>query len=67
MRIATERLDRAGDFPAALGRRLSKPQRGHGMLQWFHRLVPKQAQFYPLFERHAAVFVEGARTIPSTR
>ena len=33
------------------------------MLQWFHRLVPKQAQFYPLFERHAAVVVEGARAL----
>ena len=27
------------------------------MLQWFHRLMPRQAQFYPLFERHAAVVV----------
>ena len=33
------------------------------MLEWFHKLVPKQAQFYPLFERHAAVVVEGARAL----
>ena len=33
------------------------------MLKWFHKLVPKQAQFYPLFERHAAVVVEGARAL----
>ena len=30
------------------------------MLRWFHKLVPRQAQFYPLFERHAAVVVAGA-------
>ena len=33
------------------------------MLQWFHKLLPRQAQFYPLFERHAAVVVEGARAL----
>jgi hypothetical protein len=30
------------------------------MLRWFHKLLPKQAQFYPLFERHAAVVVAAA-------
>jgi predicted phosphate transport protein (TIGR00153 family) len=30
------------------------------MLRWFHKLVPSQAQFYPLFEQHAAVVVAGA-------
>jgi uncharacterized protein len=33
------------------------------MLQWFHRLVPKQAQFYSLFERHSSVVVAGARAL----
>jgi len=33
------------------------------MLRWFHKLVPKQAQFYPMFERHAAVVVAGARAL----
>ena len=33
------------------------------MLKWFHKLVPKQAQFYPLFERHASVVAAGARAL----
>ena len=33
------------------------------MLHWFHRLVPRQAQFYPLFEKHAAVVVSTARSL----
>jgi hypothetical protein len=33
------------------------------MLKWFHKLVPTQARFYPLFERHAAVVVSGARAL----
>jgi hypothetical protein len=33
------------------------------MLQWFHRLMPRQAKFYPLFERHAAVAVAAARAL----
>jgi predicted phosphate transport protein (TIGR00153 family) len=33
------------------------------MLQWFHRLMPRQAQFYPLFEQHAAVIVSAARAL----
>jgi uncharacterized protein len=36
---------------------------GDGMLKWFHRLVPSQGQFYPLFEQHAAVVVAGARAL----
>jgi uncharacterized protein len=36
---------------------------GSGMLKWFHKLVPSQGQFYPLFERHAAVVVKGARAL----
>ena len=35
------------------------------MLRWFHKLVPKQALFYPLFERHAAVVVAGAIALRS--
>jgi predicted phosphate transport protein (TIGR00153 family) len=33
------------------------------MLQWFHRLMPRQAKFYPLFEQHAAVVVATARSL----
>jgi predicted phosphate transport protein (TIGR00153 family) len=33
------------------------------MLRWFHKLVPSQAQFYPLFERHAATVVAGAHAL----
>jgi hypothetical protein len=33
------------------------------MLQWFQRLMPRQAKFYPLFERHAAVVVAAARSL----
>ena len=33
------------------------------MLQWFHRLVPRQEKFYPLFERHSAVVVAAARAL----
>ena len=33
------------------------------MLQWFHRLMPRQAKFYPLFERHSAVVVAAARAL----
>ena len=33
------------------------------MLQWFQRLMPRQAKFYPLFERHAAVIVAAARSL----
>jgi uncharacterized protein len=33
------------------------------MLQWFQRLMPRQEQFYPLFERHAAVVVAAARSL----
>jgi len=33
------------------------------MLRWFHKLVPSQAKFYPLFEQHAAVVVAGARAL----
>ena len=33
------------------------------MLQWFHRLMPRQAKFYPLFERHAAVVATAARSL----
>src|SRR5262245_4736607 len=33
------------------------------MLRWFHRLMPRQAQFCPLFERHAAVSVAAARSL----
>ncbi len=33
------------------------------MLQWFQRLMPRQAKFYPLFERHAAVIVATARSL----
>jgi uncharacterized protein len=33
------------------------------MLQWFHRLMPRQTQFFPLFERHAAVVVAAARAL----
>jgi predicted phosphate transport protein (TIGR00153 family) len=35
------------------------------MLQWFHRLMPHQAKFYPLFEQHAAVIVATARSLRS--
>jgi len=30
------------------------------MLQWFHRLMPREKMFFPLFERHAAVLLAGA-------
>jgi predicted phosphate transport protein (TIGR00153 family) len=33
------------------------------MLQWFHRLMPRQGNFFPLFERHAAVIVTAARAL----
>src|SRR3954468_6978486 len=33
------------------------------MLQWFQRLMPQQNSFFPLFERHAAVVVEGAEAL----
>jgi len=33
------------------------------MLQWFQRLMPRQANFYPLFERHAAVVVAASRSL----
>lgn len=33
------------------------------MLHWFRRLMPRQARFYPLFERHAAVVVAAARAL----
>jgi predicted phosphate transport protein (TIGR00153 family) len=33
------------------------------MLQWFHKLMPRQTQFFPLFERHAAVVVAAARAL----
>jgi predicted phosphate transport protein (TIGR00153 family) len=29
------------------------------MLEWFHRLMPREDAFFPLFERHAATLVEG--------
>jgi predicted phosphate transport protein (TIGR00153 family) len=35
------------------------------MLQWFRRLMPRQAKFYPLFERHVAVVVAAARSLRS--
>ena len=33
------------------------------MLQWFHRLMPRQGDFFSLFERHAAVMVGAARAL----
>jgi predicted phosphate transport protein (TIGR00153 family) len=33
------------------------------MLQWFHRLMPRQGDFFSLFERHAAVTVSAARAL----
>lgn len=33
------------------------------MLQWFHRLMPRQEMFFPLFERHASVLHEGAEAL----
>ena len=33
------------------------------MLQWFHRLMPHQGDFFSLFERHAAVVVSAARAL----
>jgi uncharacterized protein len=54
------RLDLAAGFPALLGPAPEQGRPGTGMLRWFHKLVPRQAQFYPLFERHAAVVVAGA-------
>jgi len=33
------------------------------MLQWFHRLMPRQGDFFSLFERHAAVMAAAARAL----
>lgn len=33
------------------------------LLNWFHGLMPRDSRFFPLFERHAAVMVETARTM----
>jgi predicted phosphate transport protein (TIGR00153 family) len=33
------------------------------MMQWFYRLMPRQERFFPLFERHAAVLVAGAKSL----
>jgi len=33
------------------------------MLQWFHRLMPRQGAFFPLFERHAAVIVAASGSL----
>jgi predicted phosphate transport protein (TIGR00153 family) len=33
------------------------------MLQWFQWFMPRQERFFPLFERHAEVLVEGARAL----
>jgi uncharacterized protein len=33
------------------------------MLQWFHRLMPRQEMFFSLFERHATVILAGARLL----
>ena len=33
------------------------------MLQWFHRLIPRQGNFFPLFERHAALIVSAAHSL----
>ncbi len=33
------------------------------MLQWFQRLMPRQGDFFSLFERHAAVVVSAARAL----
>ncbi len=33
------------------------------MLHWFHRLMPRQRDFFSLFERHAAVMVGAARAL----
>jgi uncharacterized protein len=33
------------------------------MLQWFHRLMPRQGDFFALFERHAAVMTSAARAL----
>lgn len=33
------------------------------MLQWYRRLLPRNATFFPLFERHAAVIVAAAKIL----
>jgi uncharacterized protein len=33
------------------------------MLQWFHRLMPAEHSFFPLFKRHAATLVSGATAL----
>jgi predicted phosphate transport protein (TIGR00153 family) len=33
------------------------------MLHWFYKLMPRQGNFFPLFERHAAVMVTAARAL----
>jgi predicted phosphate transport protein (TIGR00153 family) len=33
------------------------------MLQWFRWLMPRQEMFFPLFERHAEVTLEAAKTL----
>ena len=33
------------------------------MLQWYRKLLPRNATFIPLFERHAAVVVAAAKTL----
>jgi uncharacterized protein len=33
------------------------------MLHWFQRLMPRQEMFFPLFERHAEVTLEAAKTL----
>jgi predicted phosphate transport protein (TIGR00153 family) len=35
------------------------------MLQWFHRLMPREHAFFPLFERHATALLEGANALRS--
>jgi predicted phosphate transport protein (TIGR00153 family) len=33
------------------------------MLDWFHRLMPREQLFFPLFERHASVVTAGAEAL----
>lgn len=33
------------------------------MLRWFQRLMPRQEQFFPLFQNHAEVLLAGARSL----
>jgi Protein of unknown function DUF47 len=33
------------------------------MLQWFHRLIPRQGNFFPLFGRHAVLIVSAAHSL----